>query len=357
VLQKTCLYNSHLELNARMVPFAGWEMPVQYAGVIPEVKAVREAVGMFDVSHMGRVYITGEDVLAYLQYLTTNDVSKLIDGGGQYSMMCRPSGGVIDDIIVYRIKQTQFLVVINAGNREKDIAWMQEQAAAFSVLVQDASEETALIAVQGPKALELLGIDPVTHPRFSLAEARFGEVAMTAARTGYTGEDGAELICSREDAPILWSQLLTAGVVPCGLGARDVLRLEAALPLYGHEMDETVNPYEARIGWAVKLDKSSDFLGKIALSAVKSAGPARKSVGIRLEGRGIPREEYPVCLPNGGKTIGHVTSGTFSPTVGHAIALARVESEHAEIGTVLDVEIRGQRQTATVVKPPFYKNI
>jgi aminomethyltransferase len=344
-----------------MVPFAGWEMPVQYAGVIPEVKAVREAVGIFDVSHMGRVYVSGKDTVAFLQYLTTNDVSKLTDGAGQYSLLCRPSGNVIDDIIVYRITETQFLVVINAGNREKDIAWIQEQAAAFEVLVQDASEDTALIAVQGPKALALLGIDPTTHPRFSLAEARFGEVALTAARTGYTGEDGAELICSREDASLLWTQLLEAGAVPCGLGARDVLRLEAALPLYGHEMDESVNPYEARIGWAVKLDKplskGGDFIGKVALTAIKSAGPARKCVGIALEGRGIPREEYPVCLPDGGAVIGQITSGTFSPTLGKAIALARVESAHAEIGTKLEVEIRGQRQVATVVKPPFYKNV
>ena len=343
-----------------MVPFAGWEMPVQYAGVIPEVKAVRESVGVFDVSHMGRVYVKGEDAIDYLQYLTTNDVSKLGDSQGQYSLLCRETGLMIDDIIVYRVTQTYFLVVINAGNREKDIAWMHKHAKKFEVSIYDASEDTALIAVQGPKALELLGIDPNTHPRFSLSETRFGEVPVTAARTGYTGEDGAELICASDDAPTLWNTLLTAGVVPCGLGARDVLRLEAALPLYGHEMDETVNPYEARIGWAVKLEKPSlkggDFIGKTALSAVKSAGPQRKCVGILLDGRSIAREEYKVYSVEG-NVIGQITSGTFSPTLNKAIAMARVESAFSEIGTKVEVEIRGQKQAATVAKLPFYKNV
>ncbi|MBB6052550.1 glycine cleavage system aminomethyltransferase GcvT [Armatimonas rosea] len=358
-LRRTPLYETHLRSGARLVPFAGWEMPVQYTGVVAEVKAVREATGIFDVSHMGRVWVEGPQAEAFLDYLTVNDVSKLTDGQGQYSLMCYESGGVVDDIIVYRISATGFFVVINAGNRDKDLAWMREKLAGFDATLTDRSDETGLIAVQGPKALELLrGMtqDAIWMGRFQIATVKLGTAGVDLARTGYTGEDGAELVCRADQAALLWDSLIAAGALACGLGARDALRLEAALPLYGHEMDETVNPYEARLGWVVKLDKAANFIGKDVLQAVKASGPARKCVGITLEGKGIPREGYPVCVV-GGAPVGHITSGTFSPTVGRGVAMARVESAYAKTGTALEVEIRGARHAATVAALPFYKNV
>lgn len=355
-LRRTPLYETHVRTGARLVPFAGWEMPVQYTGVMAETKAVREAVGLFDVSHMGRAYLDGEQAGAFLDALTVNAVGKLTDGQGQYSLMCYDDGGVVDDIIVYRLATTKYLVIFNAGNRDKDLAWMQEKLAGFAATLTDVSDQTALIAVQGPKAIALLGEAVAALPRFGLGAAELGGIAVTACRTGYTGEDGAELICPAEQAPALWDALVAAGAFPCGLGARDALRLEAALPLYGHEMDETVNPYEARLGWVVKLDKGTNFIGKAALEAVKTSGPVRKCVGITLEGKGIPRENYPVCTV-GGEPIGHITSGTFSPTVGRGIAMARIASAYAKNGTALEVEIRGARHAATVTALPFYKNV
>jgi aminomethyltransferase len=354
-LRRTPLYDAHLSAGARVVPFAGWEMPVQYSGVVAEVKATREGVGLFDVSHMGRAYIVGEDAAAFFDYLTVNDVSKLSDFQGQYSLLCNESGGIIDDIIVYRVKETEFLVIFNAGNRDKDIAWLRKNLSGFSATLTDRSDETCLIAVQGPKAIELLGDSVASIPRFGLGSATFAGVAVTAARTGYTGEDGAELICRAEDAEKLWSALVSAGAVPCGLGARDALRVEAALPLYGHEMDELVNPFAARLGWVVKLDKASDFIGKMALTALKASEPNRL-VGVVLEGRGIPRESYPV-MAVGGEQVGFVTSGTFSPTLQKGIAMARIPTSLAKTGTKLEVEIRGQRHAAQVSALPFYKNV
>lgn len=355
-LRRTPLFETHVRTGARMVPFAGWEMPVQYSGVMAEVKAVREAVGLFDVSHMGRAQVTGTGATEFLQHLTVNDISKLTDGQGHYSLLCYDDGGVVDDIIVYRVEQERYTIIFNAGNRDKDLAWMREHLTGFDAQLTDQSDATALIAVQGPKALELLGATAAGLVRFGIQDAEFAGIPVTACRTGYTGEDGAELICAAESAIALWDALVAAGAVPAGLGARDALRLEAALPLYGHEMDETVNPYEARLGWVVKLDKGSDFVGKAALQAVKAAGPSRKCVGITLEGKAIPREGYPVCLP-GGDPIGHITSGTFSPTVARGIAMARVASAVAKTGTTLEVEIRGARHAATVVALPFYKNV
>ncbi|MCX6365985.1 MAG: glycine cleavage system aminomethyltransferase GcvT [Armatimonadetes bacterium] len=358
-LRRTPLYETHLRSGARLVPFAGWEMPVQYTGVMAEVKAVREAVGLFDVSHMGRAFLEGEQAGAFLDFLTVNDVSKLTDGQGQYSLMCYENGGVVDDIIVYRVTETRYTIIFNAGNRDKDLAWMREKLVGYAATLTDVSDETALIAVQGPKAIALLGAAIAALPRFGIGETAFAGLSVTACRTGYTGEDGAELICPADQSAALWEALIGAGAMACGLGARDALRLEAALPLYGHEMDETVNPYEARLGWVVKLDKAANFIGKAALQAVKVAGPKSKCVGITLEGKGIPREGYLLFAPpsDGGRGVGHITSGTFSPTVGRGVAMARIESAYAKTGTALEVEIRGARHAATVAPLPFYKNV
>lgn len=348
-----------------MVPFAGWEMPVQYQGVLPEVKAVRGLAGLFDVSHMGRVRVRGTDALSYLQYLTVNDVSRLPSEGGaaQYSLLCREAGGIIDDIIVYRVGPHEFIVVVNASNRDKDLAWMRGHAASFSDLVlEDETDRTALIAVQGPKAIDLVDAlsdrDVTVMPRFGLDETTVANIPTMAARTGYTGEDGLELFCRAEDAPALWQALAAAGAVPCGLGARDTLRLEAALPLYGHEMDETIHPYEARLGWVVQLDKPADFLGRTSLKALKSGAKRRVLVGVAMEGRAIPREGYPVWTSGeAGGVLGQVTSGTFSPTLGKGVALARIAAGHAAKDTRLDIVIRDTPHAARITSLPFYKNV
>ncbi|MBC8104811.1 MAG: glycine cleavage system aminomethyltransferase GcvT [Cytophagales bacterium] len=362
---RTSLFEMHGAAGAKMVPFAGWEMPIQYQGVLPEVTAVRESAGLFDVSHMGRVRVRGGDAFAYLQHLTVNDVSRLPGAGGaaQYSLLCREAGGIIDDIIVYRLGPDEFIVVVNASNREKDLGWMRGHTAAFSDLVlEDETRETALIAVQGPKAMDLVDQlsdrDVTVLPRFGLDETVVAGIPTLAARTGYTGEDGVELFCPADAAPDLWKALADAGGVPCGLGARDTLRVEAGLPLYGHEMDEHTHPYEARLGWVVRTDKSSDFLGKNTLKAIKNAPRKKTLVGVAMEGRAIPREGYPVLSGNnGGDAIGYITSGTFSPTLGKGVAMARIAAGHAEKETPVEVLIRDTHHTARVAPLPFYKNV
>lgn len=360
-LRRTPLYPQHLAAKARIVPFAGWEMPVQYAGVLPEVKAVRESAGLFDVSHMGRVRLIGPDALAYLQYVLVSDLSKLPPEGGvaQYSLLCLPTGGVIDDVIAYRLGPEEFVVVINAANRDKDLRHLHEQARNFAVTLTDESDQTALLAVQGPKAValvsELSSGDFAGVPRFGVAHGQVATIPVMAARTGYTGEDGFELFCEAEHAANLWQALTDAGAVPCGLGARDTLRVEAALPLYGHEMDEQTLPFEARLAWVVKTDKTGDFIGKEALTRAKAEGKNKVLVGLEMEGRGIPREGYAVEADS--QAVGHVTSGTFSPMRQKGVALARVSAEHSKRGTVLNVVIRDTRHAARVVALPFYKNV
>ena len=337
-------------------------MPVQYTGVLDEAKIVRERAGLFDVSHMGRVRVTGEGALDYLQSLVVSDVSALPESGGmgQYSLLCLKNGGVIDDIIVYRLDPKEFIVVVNASNRDKDVAWMRNHAAAFDVALEDETDATGLIAVQGPEAVRM--IDGLSDqelrllPRFGLNETVIAGAQVMAARTGYTGEDGFELFCRADEAESLWNALTAAGGKPCGLGARDALRLEAALPLYGHEMDESVHPFEARLGWTVKLDKPMDFLGKAALTQIKAAPRQKTLIGLEMDGRGIPRDGYPIQTPDGAK-IGVVTSGTFSPMRQKGIAMARVDSPHAAKGTPLHVLIRDTPHPARVVALPFYKNV
>lgn len=364
-LLRTPLYPAHIALKARMVPFAGWEMPVQYAGVVSEVKAVREGVGIFDVSHMGRLLVIDDSADGkFIQSVTVNDVDTLWknDQSGQYSLVCNPNGGVVDDIIVYRIEPDQHYLVVNASNRVKVVAHLQQQALLTSdVFIADDTTSTALIAVQGPHAVkvvsQVLGKDLSAAPRFSFSAFDFMPSAERlpwnrAARTGYTGEDGFELICSASDAPKLWAALIDAGAVPCGLGARDTLRIEAALPLYGHEMDENTSPYAARLGWVVKLDKG-DFIGRDALVRAKAGPQTEKLVGLAMEGRGIPRDGYPVHAD--GKPVGVVTSGTFSPTLGKGIALARLHAPFTKVGTDVHVVIRDTPHHARVVPLPFYK--
>ncbi|MES2461297.1 MAG: glycine cleavage system aminomethyltransferase GcvT [Armatimonadota bacterium] len=364
-LLQTPLFDAHRGSNAKFSPFAGWNMPIQYAGVLPEVKAVRQGVGLFDVSHMGRVRVRGRDAFAYLQHLTVNDVARLPQSGGasQYSLLCREAGGIIDDIIVYRLAANEFIVVVNASNREKDLGWMRSHAAAFSDLIlEDETRETALIAVQGPKAIEMVDQlsdrDVTVMPRFGLDETVVAGIPTLAARTGYTGEDGVELFCRADAAADLWKVLTGAGGVPCGLGARDTLRLEAGLPLFGHEMDEHTHPYEARLGWVVRLQKEADFLGKNALKAINDSPKKKTLVGLAMEGRAIPREGYTIFTGNQGTdAIGYVTSGTFSPTLGKGVAMARIEAAYSERETPVDVLVRDTRHSAKVARLPFYKNV
>jgi aminomethyltransferase len=362
-LRRTPLYTSHLELAGRMVPFAGWEMPVQYAGVIDEHRAVRTAAGLFDVSHMGEVRVRGEGAEAFLQRLTPNDVGKLAPGRAHYSGLLTEQGTYVDDLLIYRLAADDFLVVVNASNAPRDFEWIASRAGAFrdNVQVTDVSDDYALLALQGPLALDIL--KPLAPPE--IAGLRYygflqGKVAGRKAlisRTGYTGEDGFEIYLAPEDAQHVWRLLLAAGgdrgLAPAGLGARDTLRLEAAMALYGHEIDETTTPFEAGLDWVVKLDKG-DFLGSEALRAQKEAGPRRKLVGFEVRGRGIAREGHGV-LSSEGEAVGKVTSGTWSPTFEKAIGMAYVPVGMAAPGTPLTLDVRGRSVPAVVVETPFYR--
>lgn len=346
-----------------MVDFFGWSLPVQYkTGIIKEHRAVREAAGMFDVSHMGEAAIRGPGALACVQSLITNDAATLEDGRALYTVMCNPAGGIVDDCIVYRRAADHYLIVINAATREKDLAWIRDHAnrTADAVTVEDESDATALIAVQGPRAVAILddmtATDLAAVPRFAHTTADIAGISCMAARTGYTGEDGFELACAADRAAALWAAITDAGVSPAGLGARDTLRLEARLHLYGQDMDESTTPYEAGLGWVVKLD-AKDFTGKAALVAKKAAGPARKLVGFRVNGRGIPRTGYAIvdrALADD-PVIGRVTSGSPGPTVGTAIGLGYVPANRAKVGETLTIDCRGKDVTAEIVRGPFYK--
>ncbi len=363
-LLQTPLHDRHVAHRARLVPFAGWNMPVQYGGVLSEVQAVRNTAGIFDVSHMGRVRVQGRDAFAYLQHLVVSDVSKLSPNEAQYSLLCREAGGIIDDIIVYKLAQDEFIVVVNASNRDKDLSWMRHHLGKFDhVTLEDETSQTALLAVQGPQAISLISglcdemaTDVSTIARFGVGETVVANIPVMAARTGYTGEDGLELFCRAEDAPALWDALIGAGVVPCGLGSRDTLRIEAALPLYGHEMDEHTTPYEARLSWVVRPDKSDDYLGKAVLDDLRKQKKRKVSVGLMMEGRAIPRENYSV-LSESGESIGHVTSGTFSPTLQKGVAIVRIDAAHGAKETPVSVVIRDTRHAARIAPLPFYKNV
>jgi aminomethyltransferase len=364
-LRETPLRDRHEALGARLIPFAGWLMPVQYSGIMDEHRAVRSAAGLFDLGHMGQVRVTGVDALAFLQYVTTNDASVLEPGDAQYSLLPNEMGGVIDDIIVYRLPDKPgYFVVINAANHDKDVDWLQRQSAArndLDVDVADVSDDLGMIAIQGPHAetivSKLTDADLSQLGSFSCANAEVAGIPALVARTGYTGEDGFEFYVAQERTGELWDALMDAGrplgLVPVGLGARDTLRLEARMPLYGNELADDINPLEAGLGWAVKLDKDS-FIGREAIAAMKAGMPPRRTVGFRLvERAGSARHGYPV--QRAGEPVGVVTSGAHSPTLGAEIGLALVAAAVAGVGKPLEIVIRGRPVRAEQVKLPFYR--
>ncbi|HET6379693.1 MAG TPA: glycine cleavage system aminomethyltransferase GcvT [candidate division Zixibacteria bacterium] len=359
-LRRTPLHEAHLALNARMVPFAGYEMPVQYTSIIEEHRAVRTAAGLFDLSHMGEVLISGPEALSFARYAVVSDPGTLEPGQAQYSMLCTEEGGIIDDLIVYRTDEG-YLIVCNASNREAVVRHLDalRERGDFDASVEDRSDRTALIAPQGPVAAAILArltdapLDELGYYR-SL-RGRVAGIDCLIARTGYTGEDGFELFCDARRARQLWEALREAGgdgLRPCGLGARDTLRLEAGMPLYGNELSRDVNPYEANLGRVVKLDKG-EFVGRAALASVQQAGPRRKLVGLVMRENAIARSGYPVLVD--GRQVGQVTSGTASPTLGERIAMAYVPAEHAAVGNEVQVLVRDRPYRAEQVKLPFYK--
>ncbi len=364
--RRTCLYDRHVALGGRMVDFAGWEMPVQYTGIIVEHLACRAGAAMFDVSHMGEVTLRGPDALASVQRIATNDASKLVDGRVQYAAMCTETGGVVDDITVYRRGPENYFFVVNASNADKDVAWIRKHAKG-GTQIEDISARTALIAVQGPKAPAIVqrvaDRQILDLPRYWFRDGAVktggGTIPATFSRTGYTGEDGFEIACPWERGGEVWDCLMEAGrtdgIVPAGLGARDTLRLEAKMCLYGHELSEDTTPLEAGIGWAVALESPAkgDFIGREALRRQKTEGLRRRLVGFGVTGAGIARQGYPILLD--GKPAGIVTSGTKSPTLGKAIGLGYVPAGSAEVGTSIAIEIRGKAVAATIVPTPFYK--
>jgi aminomethyltransferase len=341
-----------------MVDFGGWELPQQYSSIRDEHLAVRKVAGLFDISHMGRLYIEGPRVEAYLQRLLTNDIGKLEPGRAMYTLMCKVDGGVVDDLVVYRQDRDRFVVVVNAANREKDVTWMREHLES-GVSMVDRTAEVSLIAFQGPRAAELLpagSSETDNIPYFGFGPGKVAGSSVLISRTGYTGEDGFELFIDSEKVGQVWDAILEAGtpsgVLPAGLGARDATRLEAALRLYGNDMDESVNPYEAGLGWTVKLGKD-DFVGKSALAKVHEEGPRRTLIGLKTEPGSIPR--HGAAVVGGSRHAGVVTSGTHSFFLGHPIALAMVEVPSFRIGDTVAVEVRGREAPAEVVKLPFYR--
>ena len=359
-LKRTPLYEQHVALGARLVEFGGWEMPVQYSGIMEEHRAVRTHAGLFDVSHMGEFKIEGPDALAFLQHLVPNDVSRLAMNQALYTQLCLPDGGTVDDLIIYHLADNHYMLVVNAANIDKDLAWVEQQAKGFDVQVTNQSDTTALLALQGPEAQAILqpltGVDLSTVRYYHCAPGIVDGVNCIISRTGYTGEDGFELYCAPADVPKLWNDLLAAGkergLLPVGLGARDTLRLEAGYCLYGHELDEQTNPLEASLGWTVKLNKD-EFIGRDALLKVKEQGPKRKLIGIEMIERGVCRGGY--TLSEDDQQIGALTSGAPSPTLNKNIGMGYIEASHAVIGKTVYVDIRGKRTAALIVALPFYK--
>jgi glycine cleavage system T protein (aminomethyltransferase) len=360
-LKNTPLNDEHVALGAKMVPFAGYSMPVQYpSGIRAEHQAVREACGLFDVSHMGEFLVRGSEALDFVQRISVNDAAKIEVGQAQYSAMCLESGCVIDDLIIYRFAD-RYMLVVNAANLAKDWAWVQRHAADFDVDIEDVSDQTALLALQGPNAravlrpLASLDVDDVKYYRF--AEGEVAGVPAVISGTGYTGEDGFELYVPADRASELWRALLQAGgasgLIPAGLGARDSLRLEVGYALYGNDLDEEHTTLESGLGWVTKLDKG-DFVGRDALASRKEAGVTRRLVGLRLTGKGFPRPGYDVV--SDGERVGTVTSGTLSPTLGYGVALGYVPVALSKADTEVHIDVRGTMVSAVVQRPPFYKD-
>ncbi|MEX2380851.1 MAG: glycine cleavage system aminomethyltransferase GcvT [Opitutales bacterium] len=360
-LKKTPLFPFHQKHGARFVDFGGWEMPVQYSGILEEHRRVRESVGLFDVSHMGELTITGPDAMRFLNYLLPNDISRINDGQALYSPMCDPSGGVVDDLIVYRRGEGDFFLCVNASNTQKDFDWIQKQAESFDCEVRDVSEEYALLAIQGPKARHVLQMLTETdlakiQPFYFVRGTVAGVDAMISC-TGYTGEDGFELYVSAETGEKLAEEIMRAGegegILPIGLGARDSLRLEAGFPLYGHEISSSISPLQAGLGWTVKLKKEGDFIGKDVLLDEKKQGPAKRIIFFRTGTRRMVRADTPVV--DGANVVGHVVSGSLSPFLNESIGSALVDQAYATSDS-LAVVIRGKEIPLTRVKPPFYSS-
>ena len=357
-LLRTPLFNLAQSQQARFTAFCGWEMPVQYRGLKLEHQAVRSKAGMFDISHMGKFTFAGKDLIDVWQALVPSDLSRLQPGQAMYTVLLNPQGGIIDDIIFYDQGEQQAVVIVNAGTTNKDKTWISNHLGDRDVTMQDISQQQALIAIQGPEAAtilqELVTEDISKMTAFSHQTVTIGDHSAFIARTGYTGEDGFEIMLEPESAQQLWQSFLEAGVVPCGLGARDTLRLEAAMSLYGQDIDETTTPLEAGLGWIVHLKDKQDFVGRSVLEQQKASGVQRRLVGIEMSGRHIARHGYKVMYQ--GETVGKVTSGTLAPTVGKAIALAYVTKSLSKVGQTLEIEIRGKTYPATVVKKPFYRS-
>ncbi|WP_346291285.1 glycine cleavage system aminomethyltransferase GcvT [Sphaerothrix gracilis] len=361
-LSRTPLYALALESKARFTDFSGWEMPVQYSGIKQEHEAVRQGTGLFDISHMGKFRLQGPDVLGQLQRLVPSDLSQLQPGKAQYTVLLNPDGGIIDDLIVYyqgldSQGWQRVVTIVNAATTPKDKAWLLEQLDSTQAKLIDQSLDLALIAVQGPAATaqlqKLTAEDLAAVGRYCHTEGTVLGQPAFLARTGYTGEDGFEVMVAPETGVALWRSLRELGGVPCGLGARDTLRLEAAMALYGQDIDETTTPLEAGLKWLVHLDRKGNFVGRSVLEQQQAAGVQRRLVGLQLEGRNIARHDYPVL--HQGETVGRVTSGTLSPTLGYPIALAYVPAALGKVGQSLSVEIRGKAYPAQVVKRPFYR--
>jgi aminomethyltransferase len=360
-LKRTPLFAEHVALGGRMVEFGGWEMPVQYSGIVDEHRAVRTTAGLFDVSHMGEFAVEGPGALDFLQSLVPNNVAKLAENQALYSQICRENGGTIDDLLIYHLGPDRYMVVVNAGTMEKDWGWFSQHAAGKAdLMLANRSAETALIALQGPRALAILApltgapLDDIVY--YHCTPGTVAGIDCIISRTGYTGEDGFELYTSSENAVALWRKLLAAGkehgLLPAGLGARDTLRLEAGYCLYGHELDETTNPLEAGLGWTVKLNKG-DFIGHDALAAIKAQGLKRKLMGIEMIERGVPRGGYAIF--DNDRQIGALTSGAPSPALGKNIGMGYVEIADAVPGKAVQVDIRGKPTAAQIAALPFYK--
>lgn len=361
-LKRTPLFEVYKEWGGKTIDFGGWALPVQFSSIKEEHEAVRTSAGLFDVSHMGEVEVKGSDSLTFLQKMMTNDISKIKNGGAQYTAMCYENGGTVDDLLVYKIEDNHYLLVVNASNIEKDYKWLEDHLTG-DVTLENLSEKTAQLAIQGPLAEKVLqklagetDLSGIGFFKFQQEVNLNGKKALVS-RTGYTGEDGFEVYCNAEDAVDLWRDILTAGqedgVIPCGLGARDTLRFEAVLALYGQELSAEISPLEAGIGFAVKLKKENDFIGKDALIQQKEQGLTRKLVGIEMIDRGIPRHGYPVYI--GDQLIGEVTTGTQSPSLKRNIGLALINVEYTGLESEVEIEIRGKRLKAIVVPTPFYK--
>ena len=352
--KKTPLNKVHHELKARMIDFAGWELPVWFTSILAEHRAVRSGAGMFDVSDMGRVWVSGRKAGSFLDKMLTKPAQQLEVGFSQLCLLCLEDGGILDDLWVYRVGTDRYLIVWNAANVEQKLDWLSRWSGSDpDIIIEDGSRNTVMVAVQGPAVCQLESLKGVSHlPRFGHTQTRIGGLSIFVARTGYTGEDGFEIITDAANAEPLWESFMKQGVKPCGLGARDSLRLEAGMLLYGQDMDKSTNPFEAGLGWLVALD-NGDFIGKSALLEIKRQGIRHKLIGFQMEGREIARSGYPIF--KSGQEVGRVTSGGYAPTLGVNIGLGYVPIELATIGTDIEIMIRNQPVAAHIVNKPFYK--